>query len=102
MRRLVYTAVARQHVRSAIDWYNDQEPNLGARFVSALRDQARLLEIFPESSPRVDERFRRAQVRGFPYSLFYHVREDTIDVIAVIHTSRHPDRWKKPDQARSS
>ena len=72
MRRLVYTAVARQHVRSAIDSYNDQEPNLGARFVSALRDQARLLEMFPESSPRKGVQGAEARAVGDTATSTYH------------------------------
>ena len=94
MTRLIYTTTAQHHVLSAIDWYNDQAPTLGARFVAALRDQERLLAVFPQSSPRVDERVRRTQVPDFPYSVYYHVRQDTIVVVAVIHNSRHPDTWK--------
>lgn len=100
--RLVYTTTAHNHVLSAIDWYNDQGSTLGARFVAALRDQERLLSVFPQSSPHVDVRVRRALVPDFPYSVYYHVLQNTVVVVAVIHNSRHPDNWKKIDQPRSS
>lgn len=91
----IFTSTARQHVLSATEWYNSQEPNLGARFLSALSNLAQVLEIFPESAPLVDERFRRAQVRNFPYSMYYQVREHTVVVVAVLHTSQHPETWKQ-------
>lgn len=94
MKRLIYTAAARRHLRDAVRWYNDQAPHLGRRFVEALKSREQIVSAFPESCKRVDERFRCAQVSRFPYSLYYHVLETTVVVVAVIHTSRHPDSWK--------
>ena len=96
MKRLIYTAAALRQLRTAARWYNDQAPHLGARFVEALETREQVLSAFPESCKRVDERFRCAQVPRFPYSMYYHVLEEAIVVVAVIHTSQHPESWKTP------
>ena len=93
--RLVHTATARAHIFSAVDWYNNQAPKLGARFLVALEDLEQLISSFPAISPQHDARVRRALVPDFPYSVYYHVLEETVVVVAVIHTSQHPETWKK-------
>jgi hypothetical protein len=35
-------------------------------------------------------RVRRASLRRFPYGVFYTIREDRIDVLAVYHARRRP------------
>ena len=30
------------------------------------------------------------------YSMYYHVLDEAIVVVAVIHTSQHPESWKTP------
>jgi hypothetical protein len=57
--------------------------------------------VLPEaaSSPlrwppfEVDARYRRAVVRRFPYLLFYEVRGDLIEFVAVAHVRREPGYW---------
>jgi len=41
-------------------------------------------------------RVRRARLQRFPYAVFYVIREDSIDVLAVYHARRRPRRF---DQA---
>jgi plasmid stabilization system protein ParE len=47
-------------------------------------------EAYPEAHPRV----RRASLRRFPYGVFYVVRDDRIDVLAVYHARRRPRRFE--------
>ena len=46
----------------------------------------------PQSSPRVSQRseVRVATVVRYPVPIFYRVREDTIDILHIRHTSRRP------------
>ena len=37
---------------------------------------------------------RRAMLKGFPLYVLYRVREETIEVFAVPHTSQRPQYWK--------
>ena len=46
----------------------------------------------PQSAPRVSQRslVRVATVVRYPFRIFYRVRDDTIDILHIRHTSRRP------------
>jgi toxin ParE1/3/4 len=46
----------------------------------------------PEAAPRVSQRsqVRVASVVRYPFRIFYRVRDDTIDILHIRHTSRRP------------
>jgi len=41
----------------------------------------------------VDRRYRRMVLRRFPYLLFYEIRDDVVEFVAVAHTRRRPGYW---------
>ncbi|MGH8497384.1 MAG: hypothetical protein ACRERV_01015 [Methylococcales bacterium] len=42
----------------------------------------------------VDRATKRAVINRFPFGIYYRVENATIVVIAVMHGSRNPRRWK--------
>ena len=46
----------------------------------------------PESAPKVSQRshVRAAAVVRYPFRIFYRVRNETIDILHIRHTSRRP------------
>ena len=92
--KLVLTAPAKADLFSATEFYNDHEPELGARFLSAVDAKVEQILAFPESAQVAYRAVRQAKVRGFPYSIFYEIHEEFLLVVAVMHASRHPDAWK--------
>jgi toxin ParE1/3/4 len=46
----------------------------------------------PEAAPRVSQRsqVRVVAVVRYPFQIFYRVRDDTIDILHIRHTSRRP------------
>jgi len=49
----------------------------------------------PRTYPRVHGEVRRAVARRFPFGVFYVMESDAVVVIAVLHASRDPVRWKE-------
>jgi plasmid stabilization system protein ParE len=47
----------------------------------------------PEAYALQHKRVRRARLRRFPYGVYYTIREDGIDVLAVYHGRRRPRRF---------
>jgi len=80
-------------IKDAANWYKARSAELGDRFLSAVDEVTERLRAFPESSPGVHPRIRRAIIPEFPYSLFYTREADRIKVIAVVHWRRDPARW---------
>jgi len=38
---------------------------------------------------------RRLLLPGFPYSLLYRLVDTQVQIVAVVHQSRHPDAWRR-------
>jgi toxin ParE1/3/4 len=49
----------------------------------------------PELHAVIYRGVRRCLVRRFPYAILYMAEETRVVVIAVMHTRRNPQRWKK-------
>lgn len=80
-----------------VDYYEDVEAGLGARFVEELDEVLARLGAFPFSAPETDysPRVRRAPLRKFPYGVFYEIREGVLVVLRIIHSSRSSERWPR-------
>jgi plasmid stabilization system protein ParE len=91
--QLTFTRAAKMDIKDAAHWYKARSAELGNRFLAAVDEVTARLRTFPESSPGVHPRIRRAIVPDFPYSLFYTHEAHRIKVIAVVHWRRDPARW---------
>jgi plasmid stabilization system protein ParE len=49
----------------------------------------------PERYPQVLAGVRRIVLARFPYSLFYRVRPEAIEILAVFHHRRDPVVWHR-------
>ena len=56
----------------------------------------------PDLYAEVDPDIRRAVLPRFPYSIFYRVRADVIEILAILHHRRDPLVWRsrieQPDE----
>jgi toxin ParE1/3/4 len=85
--------------QEAARWYDQRKQGMGERFLQALAGALEAIERTPRLFSTVPEmpagrEVRRILVERFPYAVIYEVRGDEIIVLAVSHTSRHPDYWK--------
>ncbi len=75
-------------------WHEQQNPGLGKQFLEAVLDVLSKLEQSPMMYAVVHRQTRRALTRRFPFGLYFRVEDDTVVIVAVMHASRHPQRWK--------
>ena len=87
------TAAAVQDLTLAERWYLDEAPHLLASFEEEINRAFLLISERPELYQTVESAVRRALVRKFPFSVFYRVLPEWIEVIAVVHQSRDPRTW---------
>jgi len=81
---------AEADLADAFAWYEERLPGLGTLFVRSVDACLTRVQRYPEASPEVHQRVRRAPLRRFPYGVFYVIRQDRIDVLAVYHARRRP------------
>lgn len=84
-------------IEDAAAWYNEQSAKLGNRFKQQVKKQIDLLAI-----QALNYSVRYANVRcmlifKFPFLVHYIIDEasNTVQIFAVLHTSRYPKIWLK-------
>ncbi len=93
---LRYRAAAKLDIQEARDWYRAISPALETRFADAVANTLTIALDHPRAFPVVHHNdIRRAVVSGFPYQVFYRLRNGDVIVIAVTHSSRHPRSWQR-------
>lgn len=93
-RTLSFRPEAEADIAAAYEWYEQRSPGLGAEFLRSVEAAIAAIERDPELYPVQYKRARRVLLRRFPFGLFYVLAPDLIEVIACIHTRRHPRRWR--------
>jgi len=86
---------ARDDIRLAASWYNDQRKGLGKLFLDRVRACVSSLKPNPYICQVRYRNVHTALVEQFPYMVHYTIDDGTmtIYIIAVIHTSQNPGLW---------
>ena len=93
--RLKFSSRALREIGEAREWYELQSPGLGDEFIAAMELQLKRLEQAPLLYAEVIPNVHRALLPRFPYGLFYAVRGNLINILAVLHDARNPRQWPK-------
>lgn len=85
---------ARAEFDDATDYYEEQADGLGDRFIGQIEAVTARILINPLMPRCFYRECRKVKADKFPYVLIYRVKDERIQIIAVMHTSRRPDYWK--------
>jgi plasmid stabilization system protein ParE len=93
--RIRFRRVAQWELRSARDYYQDENPVAAHDFMKEVVRGLRLIREAPRRWPRLDAVRRRFILVKFEYSLVYRFEpeHDTVWILAVAHHRRDPDSW---------
>ena len=94
MYKLIVKPFAEEDAAKAAVWYNNKSDGLGNEFLLALDAKINAIQRNPNHFQVVYKNIRRALTNRFPYGLFFIVENDTIYILAIIHTSRNPNIWR--------
>jgi toxin ParE1/3/4 len=95
MFRLVVKPEAEADIIQIVDWYNGAQEELGDEFFKILDRKMNLIAHNPFLFPKKHKNIRRALIDKFPFGVFFIVENDTVFLLAVIHSSRNPQIWKR-------
>ncbi|MDO8369158.1 MAG: type II toxin-antitoxin system RelE/ParE family toxin [Candidatus Nitrotoga sp.] len=88
------SAEAQADADAVVDWYIGEGALIAAEdFTEELDCALNLLNQFAALGESGTHNTRSLPLHGFPYSLIYRLRDDTVRVIAVAHHSRRPGYW---------
>jgi plasmid stabilization system protein ParE len=89
-----FTPDADAELAEARQWYAHQRADLDIEFMERIDDALSRIVSNPHLYPIVYRTLRRAVVRRFPFAVFYEVTAEEIQVVAVFHSRRDPEKWK--------
>ena len=87
-------SAAQRNLRDAARWYETQQSSLGSEFVEEVRGTFHRIAENPYQFQEIYRRTRRALIERFPFGVFFLLSGETAVVIAIMHTSRDPERWQ--------
>jgi|SRR3990172_9177168 len=85
---------AEQDLADAAIWYDEQLPGLGRQFLDEMLVAFSSIAETPLMYPIIHRNTRRTLIHRFPFGVYYRVENSIIVVLAVMHGSRDPHRWK--------
>ncbi len=94
-----YRPEAVADVLAAFDWYEAERPGLGVEFRAALMKAEHLLSNTPTAFPIVHRTLRRILLHRFPYSVYFVISGETVQIWGCIHQARHPSAWRSRGRA---
>ena len=94
--KLEFTDDARRDLFHAQDTYEEQREGLGRDFIDEMNLIAEKAAAMPMRFPAVaNAPVRRARGKRFPYVILFHVFEDLVLIVGVLHEHQHPDTWRE-------
>lgn len=85
---------AQSEFDDAIDYYDEQRPELGSEFEEEVKAALERINHYPEAWSLLSPRVRRCIINRFPYSVLYEVRSEIIIIVAIQHQHQEPESWR--------
>jgi plasmid stabilization system protein ParE len=93
-RRLIFNGAIPDDLAAAIDYYMEISPALADRFRAAVGQRLDDIAERPESFPLDIPPIRFAKIHRFPYLVLFVVKSTFVSVVAIVHGSTKPGRWR--------
>lgn len=92
MYKVVFSKKALLETDEARRWYNKQQPGLGKRFVTDVKDVIKDIKANSFFASVKFETIRTAACKIFPYTVHYEIdeKENIVRIVSVFHISRRP------------
>jgi plasmid stabilization system protein ParE len=89
-REVIFAPLGRLEFEDAAAWYKSQQPGLSEEFKIEVREILEQVLNAPERFRLASPSTHKAILRRFPYSVYYSIERDAINVISVFHGARNP------------
>lgn len=87
---IVYKPLAQLEAAEAYQWYSQPDIGMGDAFLFELERTDHFVSDNPHLYPKVDGEIRRANLSRFPFSLFYVIDGEVVNILSCFHQYRDP------------
>ena len=77
----------------AIEYYNDQEVNLGNSFYNEFIRATDIIQAFPRTWKKIGRHTHKINIKRFPYLLLYVIDGNDILITCIAHQHRNPSYY---------
>jgi plasmid stabilization system protein ParE len=97
MYKLVFQPLAFTDIQEITSYYDLITPQLADAFLMELENTKKHITKMPESSSLKLGNIRVVFLKRFKYGVYFKIypKLKIVNIIAIIHTSRNPNIWKK-------
>lgn len=96
--RLIFNPLIPGDLVDALDYYENITPELANRFRVNVDQRLDEIASRAESFPIDVSPIRFAKIDRFPYLIFFIAKTDFVSVIAIVHGSSEPSRWRDREE----
>ena len=90
---------AEEEAQASAIWYDEQLVGLGDDFLDELVGALHQIESDPNRFPKLEtansKQIRRCRLSRFPYLIIFEILDSEIILLAVAHSKRKPNYWRK-------
>lgn len=91
---IIFGSEVEADLTESYDHYEKQLNGLGSEFLLSVEAALNQIERSPLHFQKIYKNKRKANLKRFPFGVFYIVTKETVLILAVIHLSRDPKTWK--------
>ncbi len=92
--KTVLLAEANEEITDAAEFYHQVSPKLSADLLLKFYETLDLIVKAPLRNRLIRRKYRKLNLRRFPYKVVYRVVKDTVYVVAFAHHKRRPSYWR--------
>lgn len=94
---VIVSSLARDEIQDSYNWYEEQKPGLGERFLLVIERSIASISKHPEFYPAKIGAYRQYVVSKFPYVLIYEFlpKQNLIYVLHIFNTNQHTEKKLK-------
>lgn len=92
--RTVLLAHARKEIAEAVEFYSQYSTELSVKLLTRFYETTDLIVQAPLRPQLIRRRYRKLNLRQFPYKVIYRVARNTVYIVAFAHQKRRPYYWR--------
>ncbi len=93
--KIRYASSAEVEFAESALYYLEESPQAALNYEEKIDEAISLIAEAPERYPIYESEIRVKVVDTFPFSIYYRVREEEIQILSIAHQSRKPGYWSK-------
>ena len=95
MHSIFFEENARLDLHDRIDFYENRTTGLGDQFERSVLKRVDAIAFNPQTFGIYEGTVRVSPIDAFQELIYYRIRGHVVYILAIIHSTRHPDTWKR-------